>query len=224
MEREQKYKVLRVFAWIVIIINILFFGLPKLAAQNATDILDKAASLYNSSNGITATFTIRTHSEIQNTAESFEGTINLKGDKFTLVTPDMITWFDGTTQWAYMPVIGEVNVSTPTSDELQLINPAILLGNYKKGFTAKYKGESTASNAKAAYDIELTPKKKGDIIKVELQVVKYSGMPARIVVEYKNKLSNTIHISNLKTGIDQPDSFFQFDESTYPDAEIIDLR
>ena len=36
---------------------------------------------------------------VKNAGESFEGTIQMKGDKFTLVTPDALTWFNGTTQW-----------------------------------------------------------------------------------------------------------------------------
>ena len=136
----------------------------------------------------------------------------------------MTTWFDGTTQWSYVERNEEVNVSTPTGEELQFTNPALLLRMYKKGFTPQYIGESTASSGKSAYDIELTPKKKGDILKVELQIEKSSNFPAKIKVEAKNGISSTIHISNLKTGVNQPDDFFVFKESDYPDAEVIDLR
>jgi outer membrane lipoprotein-sorting protein len=195
-----------------------------ISAQNVTGILDKAAAAYNTSNGLSATFAIRAYSEQQNTAESFEGKINMKGDKFTLQTPDLLTWYDGSTQWTCMIHAGEVNISTPTGDELQLTNPSILLNSYKKGFTAAFKGESTAPNGKAAYDVTLTPEKKSDITKIELQIEKFSSLPACIVIQMKNGLSNSIVISDVKTGINQPDSFFRFNEAAYPDVEIIDLR
>ena len=193
-------------------------------AQNATSILDKAASAYENSNGLKAYFTMQTRSDVQKVSESFDGTIDIKGDKFVLKTPDMITWFDGTTQWSYVERNEEVNVSTPTGEELQTTNPALLLRSYKKGFSATLKGESTAPNGKAAYDIELTPKKKSDIIRVELQIEKFSGRPASIAVFAKNGLSNTIRIGKMETGVNQPDSFFVFNEKDYPDAEIVDLR
>ncbi|WP_455641328.1 LolA family protein [Parabacteroides sp.] len=224
MERERKIKIWRAIALFGLLACLLFGIRVTSRAQNAASILDKAASAYENSNGMSASFTLNTRSEVQKVSESFEGTINMKGDKFTWVTPDMITWFDGTTQWTYVERNEEVNVSTPTGDELQFTNPALLLRMYKKGFTPKYLGESTASNGKAAYDIELTPKKKGDITRVELQIEKFSGFPASIKVEAKNGVSNTIHISNLKTGVNQPDAFFVFKESDYPDAEVIDLR
>lgn len=208
---------------ILLLCLLLGFNLEG-GAQNATSILDKAASAYENSNGLKAYFTMQTRSDVQKVSESFDGTIDIKGDKFVLKTPDMITWFDGTTQWSYVERNEEVNVSTPTGEELQTTNPALLLRSYKKGFSATLKGESTAPNGKAAYDIELMPKKKSDIIRVELQIEKFSGLPASIAVFAKNGLSNTIRIGKMETGVNQPDSFFVFNEKDYPDAEIVDLR
>ena len=54
-----------------------------------------------------------TRSVGQNAEESFEATIEMKGDKFTLVTPDALTWFNGTTQWTYVERNDEVNVTNP---------------------------------------------------------------------------------------------------------------
>lgn len=210
MKREQKIKIWRAIALFGLLACLLFGIRVTSRAQNAVSILDKAADAYENSNGISASFTLNTRSDVQKVSESFEGTIHMKGDKFTLVTPDMTTWFDGTTQWSYVERNEEVNVSTPTGEELQFTNPALLLRMYKKGFTPKYIGESTASSGKSAYDIELTPKKKGDILKVELQIEKSSNFPAKIKVEAKNGISSTIHISNLKTGVNQPDDFFCF--------------
>lgn len=197
---------------------------PATPVPDAAAILAQAAAVYENANGLTAAFTLRTHSEATRTTESFEGTIDMKGDKFVLNTPDMVTWFDGRTQWTYVGRNDEVNVSTPTGDELQFTNPALLLRTYQKGFTPSYKGESTAPNGKAAYEIELTPKKKGDILKVNLQIEKLTHYPASITLEGKNGLSHTIRISKLKTNINQPDDFFVFKEADFPDAEIIDLR
>ena len=122
---------------------------------------------------------------------SYTHLVDIKGDKFVLKTPDMITWFDGTTQWSFVERNEEVNVSTPTGEELQATNPTLLLRSYEKGFTAKYKGESTSPSGKAAHDIELVPKKKSDIVRVELQIEKFSGLPASIAVFSKNGISST---------------------------------
>lgn len=224
MERETKIKVLRIWVSIFLIINILLAFSLGLCAQNAGTILDKATSVYEGSNGISAAFTLQSRSDIQGESDSFEGTIHMKGDKFTLETPDMKIWFDGKTQWSYVDRNDEVNITIPTGDELQLTNPALLLRSSQKDYTSVYKGESTAANSKPAYDLVLTPKKKSDIIRVELQIEKLSGLPAAITMVTKNGITSTARISRIKTGVNQPDSFFVFKETDYPDVEIVDLR
>lgn len=204
----------------------LLVSFPTLSmqAQDANSILERAVEAYESSNGIEAAFAISTNMPAQSSSEDVEGTINIKGDKFTLVTPGMRTWFDGTTQWSYLERNEEVNVTTPTGDELLFTNPALLLKNYKRGFTAKYIGESTSKSGKTLYDIELTPKKKGDVVKVELRIEKFSSLPASIKVISKNGANSKIEIGEIKTNMRQPNSMFQFNPDDYPDAEVIDLR
>lgn len=210
------------FTWICCLMLIGFTG--KAQAQDAQAILDKAAQMYEQSNGIKANFAIHSVVPQQNISESFEGIIEMKGDKFKLETPDMITWYDGQTQWVYVMRNEEVNVSTPSGDELQLTNPAVLLRQYKKGFSVQYKGTSTTRQAKSAYDITLIPKKKSDIQQIDLQIEKMSNIPAAITITDKNKATVSIYISKWETGKNQADSFFSFNESDYPDAEVIDLR
>lgn len=210
------------FSWIFCLILLSIAGNGQ--AQEAQAILDQAAQAYEQSNGIKANFAIHSVVPQQNISESFEGVINMKGDKFKLETPDMITWYNGETQWVYLMRNEEVNVSTPSGDELQLTNPAVLLRQYKKGFAVQYKGRSTTRQAKSAYDITLTPKKKSDIQQVDLQIEKVSHIPAAITITDKNGATVSIHISKWETGKNQADSFFSFNESDYPDAEVIDLR
>lgn len=227
MKVETKHKVVRFCVRTYLIVQLLllagFIGFNA-TAQNAADILGKAAAAYDKSGGIEASFTTHTRAPQQNVAESFAGSIRMKGEKFMLKTPDMNIWFDGKTQWSYMERNDEVNITNPSGEELQMTNPVLLLGAYKKGFTAVYKGESTATNGKLAYDVELTPKKKGDILRVSLQIEKNSYLPLGIAVEAKNNVSTTIRIDKLKTGANLPDSYFVFKQSDYPDAEVVDLR
>lgn len=210
------------FSWIFCLILLSIAGNGQ--AQEAQAILDQAAQAYEQSNGIKANFAIHSVVPQHNISESFEGVINMKGDKFKLETPDMITWYNGETQWVYLMRNEEVNVSTPSGDELQLTNPAVLLRQYKKGFAVQYKGTSTTRQAKSAYDITLTPKKKSDIQQVDLQIEKVSHIPAAITITDKNGATVSIHISKWETSKNQADSFFSFNESDYPDAEVIDLR
>ena len=222
MKKVNQIELWRVLATLGLILALLLGFSLGADAQNAATLLDKAATQYTQSNGIKAIFTLQTSGA--GGSDRMEGTIQMRGDKFRLELPGTITWFDGQTQWSYVEHNEEVNVTTPTAEELPFTNPALLLRTYKKGFTAVYKGESTAANGKMAHDIELTPQKKSDLTKVVLQLEKNSGLPIRMVVSAKNGTNSIVQISQLQTNQNQSDRFFVFNETDYPDAEVIDLR
>ena len=204
------------------ILFLYFFSVSLGMAQNAETILDKAAEVYERSNGISVQFSIHIQSEKQGFSESFEGTIQMRGDKFVLITPDTRLWYDGTTLWTL--IIDEVNLTTPSGDDLQLINPMYLFRTYKKGFNYSYTGESTADSGKSVYDVQLASKGRSDIDKIEMQIEKTTSLPVRMTVYIKNGIRSLIRISKMQTGINQPDSLFVFDPKDFPDVMEIDLR
>ena len=225
MNTEKKQHIVRVAVRLILTVQLLMLvGVLGAQAQTASDLLKKAAASYEQASGIEAKFTLRARSASTHSGESFEGVIYMKGDKFKLQTPDMITWYDGETQWTYVVRTEEVNVTTPTGEELQFTNPAVLLHNYQKGFDATLKGTSTTRQGKAAYDIELTPKKKSDLRSVVLQIEKNTTFPASIDLETKDGMRHTIVISQWQTSLNLSDDYFVFPEGEYPEAEVVDLR
>ena len=196
------------------------FGL----AQNAEAIWEEAAKAYEGSNGIAVQFAAYIQYDRQDNSESFEGTIQMKGDKFVLITPDTRTWYDGSTQWTYMVHAGEVYLTTPADDELQFVHPMTLLRTYKTEFNLLYTGESTADNGKMAYDIQLVAKGNSDVEKIDIQIEKTTSLPTRMTVFTKNGMRSLFRISRMQTGVNQPDSFFVFNPADYPDAFVVDLR
>ena len=208
------------------IILMLFAIVPTKAigqTTNADAIIEKTSQLYKEWTGMDIKFVANIRSEKNGISESFEGTIVMKNNKFVLKIPDMATWFDGTTQWTYIPRTKEVNINTPSGSDLRELNPMILLQDYKKDFSVSYIGESTSANAKLAYDIALTPKKKDDIEKIEVQIEKNTSLPVKLVVTMRNDIRNTVTIKEIKS-INPPDNMFTFPEAEYPGTEVIDLR
>ncbi|MDR0699393.1 MAG: hypothetical protein LBG28_09305 [Tannerella sp.] len=190
---------------------------------DAKAIIGKTSQVYKEWEGMAVKFTAHVHSDKNGISESFEGTIVMKDNKFVLTTPDLTTWFDGATQWTYMPRTGEVNINTPSGSDLRFLNPMILLQDYQEDFNVSYIGESTSANAKMAYDVALIPKKKDDIEKIEIQIEKNASLPVKLVVTMRNDMRNVIHVKELKKD-SPPDDLFTFPKSKYPDVEIIDLR
>lgn len=191
------------------------FILPCFAQKDAQaqKILDQTSSAFTKAGGIKATFSIRTG------GEHTSGVLQLKNNKFVLNTSDATTWFDGKTQWSYLKHSEEVNISVPSEEELQSMNPYALLSLYKKGFNYKYNG-MVGNNHK----ITLTPQnKKQGITRITLLISKNNYQPQQIILEQQNSKSE-ITVTSYQTKQSYSESLFKFNKKNYPNAEIIDLR
>lgn len=179
--------------------------------KQAREVLDKTANTLKQAGGIHATF-----------SGTGNGTLLLKGEQFYLNSGGVQSWFDGRTQWSYLDSSEEVNISNPTPEELQTINPYALLSLYKNGYKYKYIGEKNR-NGKQGYEVLLTPEKQGDIASITLFVSK-NYQPIYIKVTQSNKSVNEIVVNSYQ--INQPfnDATFKFDKKKFPNAEVIDLR
>lgn len=195
----------------------LFFLLMltlSLSAQQDTkakNILDKTVEKYNQSKGISVIF-----------GGSQSGKLLLKGEKFQLTTQDVTTWFDGQTQWSYLKQNEEVNISTPTPEELRAINPYAWLSLYKQGFNYRYSGVKTREG-KQGHEIVLTPQTKQDIQSITL-LIGSDYEPIYIgILPTEGQIQEFI-VHNYRTQLNLNDNAFRFDKSKYPNAEIIDMR
>ena len=181
-------------------------------AQTASKVLDKCAATVSSKTGVTANFTMQS-AQYGNAV----GTISIKGQKFYMLSNTTTMWFDGTTLWTYMASNEEVNISTPTVQQLQTLNPYNFIHLYKKGYS------STMTTSQSAYTVHLTATDAQlKITEAFLTIDKTSYEPKEIKMLTGNKWT-TFTISGLKKET-LADSKFRFDANAYPDAEIIDLR
>ena len=96
---------------IFLLVLLMGVALCQAVAQQdakAESILSKMADSYRKAGGISLTF-----------GGTQQGKLLLKGNKFCLESGGIKTWFDGKTQWSYVEQNEEVNVSSPTPEEIQ---------------------------------------------------------------------------------------------------------
>ena len=200
-------------------IYMLAFALPAWTQQpDAKDILDCTAEAFKNAGGIKITFTA------QAPEGSSTGVIRLKGDKFLLETDGVTTWFDGHTQWSYLSSSDEVNVSEPTAEELQSVNPYALLSLYKQGYNLKL-GKVDNPRFSSLYKVVLTATgRKQDLQCIILYVTKDTYRPERVSMVQRGGDTVVIIVDSYQTGEDYPDTLFVLDKKAYPAAEVIDLR
>lgn len=210
------------FKYLLLLATVWTLGyIPGMAQQDAEAkrILDRMSRTIKQAKGIEIHFTLTNY--LHGTPQSsMQGNICLQADKFRLTTQDMITWFDGNTQWSYLTINEEVNISTPEKEELQTINPLAIIGLYKQGY--HYQLERTTEKT---YEIVLTAEKEDkQLSDLTLYVDCKTFLPHSVKVREAGKGYNLITIDQLKTGMNWKTDFFTFDKQQYPHAEVIDLR
>lgn len=201
-------------------LGMLCLVLPVVAQQpDARDILDRAADAFRKESGVKIAFSVRAPEGNSN------GSIRLNGDKFLLETEGVTTWFDGRTQWTYLASGDEVNISEPTPEELQGINPYAWLSLYDKGYKLKVAKIGNASD-NTTYKVVMTAMERSqDIQCIILYIEKGSFRPLKLsMVQRGSKDAVMVFINSCQTGKNYADSLFVFDKKAYPTAEIVDLR
>ena len=206
---------------------IALLSLPVIAQQQQSQakvVLEKTAEAFKKAGGVRADFTLKAVNDGHLEGRE-NGIIQLKGEKFMLKTSETTTWFDGKTQWSYMVRNDEVNVSNPTQEELQQINPYTFLYMYQKGFSYKL-GTVKVYQGKAVWEVILTANdKKQELESITLYVTKSTYEPVYIQLQQRGqKTRNEITVTGYQTRLNYADSIFSFDKKQYPNAEVIDLR
>ena len=196
---------------------LLCLALPVLAQQEgARDILRRAADTFLREGGVYVSFSLRSSEGLSS------GTLRLKGEKFVLEAGGMTTWFDGHTQWTYLPSSDEVNISEPTDEELQTLNPYAWLYLYDR----EYDLQSLPAETSGQYKIEMSARSAGEQVERLVLWLDKSGLhPVKFSLTLAGNMEPTlITVRDYRTRQPYTDAMFVFDPGEYPTAEVIDLR
>ncbi|MGL4332739.1 MAG: LolA-like putative outer membrane lipoprotein chaperone [Bacteroidales bacterium] len=193
-------------------------------AQSAEDIMKKAETSFNNDGGVKANFTLAVENKAKATAESFDGTILMRGNKFFIQTPEIKVWYNGKDQWTLLSNSDEVNLTSPTEAESDAMNPSVLFKLYKNGFKATMLKDKKIQN-QSYYQILLEPKtKRADLRSITVSINISNFQIKEIVMDQNNQWANKILITQYNRNQTLKDSDFVFNPKQYPTIELIDLR
>lgn len=186
-------------------------------AQQANDILDKAAQKFKSYKSVKSQYYVNMTNGTN--SQRIKGAIIFQGNKYVNAYADNIIWFNGKTLWTLVKANQEVTVINPTQKELAANNPYYYFTNYKD----KFKAEIVKQNAKV-WTIKLTPLERIDgTNSVIVDIDKTEYRPTQVQLDSKEGKIN-IQVTTFVTNKAYKSSSFSFDKKKYPDIDIIDLR
>lgn len=191
-------------------------------AQTARQVLDQTAAKLKNSGGIEASFEGTQFKGVEEDG-TVTGHLYLQGNKFKITSSSLTTWFDGHTQWSLMTGSDEVNVSTPTVEELQQMNPYTFVDLYKKGYRLRL--APTTYQGKPSHEVRLIADNKSAPLQLLIIVIdKNSQLPKSIRIKDNRGEWTRIRVNSIRTKRRWNDTTFKFDEKKHPGIEVIDLR
>lgn len=197
---------------LLLLLAVMTIAMNAQSNSQAKSILDKTAAVVGRSGGAEANFVISSAK-----IGSQSGTIAIKGSMFQARTPKAIVWYNGKTQWSYLKLTNEVNISTPTEAKRMSMNPYTFLSMYKSGYTLS----STKSGNN--YVVHMVAQNKSrSVQEAYITINKKTYTPSAVKMRQGNDWT-TITISGFKA-TNQPDSKFTFNSKDFPKADVIDLR
>ncbi|MBR3566588.1 MAG: outer membrane lipoprotein carrier protein LolA [Paludibacteraceae bacterium] len=187
--------------------------------QNCEQIADQLIEKLNSS-ALKTDFNISvTQPDVE--SSNYSGQIIMRGPQFYLNITPIKAYFDGTTLYTHDTGIDEINITNPTKEELQDINPMSILQTLRQHSWLRF---TDNFHDNTLYSIDLYPQNKmSEITKYTIQFRKTDLVPTRIIIyEIQNK-TTTIILSGQKYGVDTTNRF-TLDLKLHPKATINDLR
>lgn len=201
-------------ALLVAVLSFFSLSFEATAALTAEQVAQKAAAVISGAKGINATFSMRLN------GKNVKGTLKSSGQKFSVILPQVSTWYNGKTLYTYNPRTMETTVITPTAQELLESNPLL----YVKGGAGGYSYSFSPVKRNGKYVIDLVPRsKKSGVRKLTFTINSSNFLTERIIVTTASG-STTVDVTSFKAVNALPASEFEYPKSKYPKAEIVDLR
>lgn len=154
--------------------------------------------------------------------EKKTGYIFVKDNSYRIEMEGQIIISDSKTVWTILVDSEEVMVSdVEESDES--ISPNKILTTYNEDYKASFDQNNKYKNADLK-EVHLKPEGGKQFEEMSILINEKNLTLENFSVYDKNGNVFTYHIINLQSNLDLPPDTFVFDESKYPDMDIIDMR
>ncbi|NLK48973.1 MAG: hypothetical protein GX296_09250 [Bacteroidales bacterium] len=196
------------------------FTLSARSNVDAEQLVDRWMQIVQS-RGISAKFTIKSFEGKDLISQEVSGDVVVKGNQFYFDSEELSLWFNGTTQWVYFKKTREVNISTPTADELAQTNPMMVVSGYLSRFNSRLINQADVHY----HTIEMLPKNEQE--KFEKLIVKFhkkDKMLQSIRLQEKTPVTYEIIITNYQKDASIHAKMFIFDASKFEGVILNDLR
>lgn len=205
---------------------LLLVGWVAASAQNtdggATAILQNVSAKYQAFTTMQIDYTYKVVKD-KKTVSALTGKVMIKGNKYYMTFDNQYFYCDGVTMWNYQKATNEVSVFDYEESDDDMLNPAKMLKNWQKEYTAKFIREEAEGN-KTLQIIDITPKTGQSYYKIRLFIDKNKKEIVKSSIYQKDNAIHTYHFDKFVANAAIADSQFAFDATKHAGVEINDMR
>ena len=188
----------------------------NLTAQTAEEFFNNVIKKTKSYNDISIVFSYKIINKEANIYENMSGHASMKGDSYKLNVDGQEMISDGKILWTHLIEDKEVMISEVTEDNNT--SPLAIINSFSKNVTVNYIENNAETKA-----IEI----KGNDGESFERIILTADKDLRIkkIHAYLSDGNEFVYeITEFTTNQNLPDSMFTFNESLYPNVEVIDMR
>jgi outer membrane lipoprotein-sorting protein len=187
----------------------------NIIAQNAEDFLNSVIEKNKSYDDISIVFNYNVINKEAGYNESMTGYASIKGNFYILNVDGQEMISDGKTLWTHLIDDEEVMISEVTEDNN---SPLAIIESFSQNISVNFIENNTEIKA-----IEIKENDGESFEKIILTTDK--DLKIKKVHAYLSDGNEFVYeITEFTTNQNLPDSMFTFNESLYPDVEVIDMR
>jgi outer membrane lipoprotein carrier protein len=154
---------------------------------------------------------------------NLSGTLMLLGNKFKLSMNGVESYFDGKTQWVFVPENNEVTVSTISAKDQKQMNPLSVLSQYSGNNTKiMLNRESRTTPNQIIIDLFPTSKSANEF-RIIVKINKHTNAPQSLQLFDRDGSKTTVIIKSFQK-ISADNKAFMFDVKAHSKVNINDLR
>lgn len=201
-----------------IILSLIMFVSSMASAQGVADVWMNKTIEKLQNKGSEISF------RIDEDGMRLSGKLLMDDNKFFYDAGTIKIWFDGTTQWTLQTDAGysELYINEPNLEDLQIINPYLLLKHYKDFFTISDGGEKSI-NGKLAHMVKLNAIDNSVVSSVNVYIAN-DNTPIAVELVLPDGMVYEIEMRSMRNGLTFPKNTFTYPEKEYPANEVIDMR
>jgi len=200
------------------------FSFAQQKDPKAKAILDEVSTRFKTYQTVTASFAYHISNAAGKVLSSKSGTVQMKGNKYTINLGSNKIISDGATIWNYDPTAKEVTVNSASASEGTITPQKLFTDFYNKDFMYVMDKDSKVGG-KPVYKIIMQPLDKNKpFARVYVAVDKASKNIISTTVVEKTGNRYVYSVGNFKSNAAIPDANFTFDKAKYPGVEVVDLR